>query len=260
LQLIAEYADDVLVRAGLDGKIIYVSPNVASYGYDPQELVGSTGAQIIHPDEVERFSENGAALLRGEFNPESDRRYRIRTKGGEWRWVEANPRITLDEHGSPMGFINVFRNVTGRASLDDAVLERAKLYEAAFNHSATGKIVLGLDGRILRVNSALLSTLNYKAEDLIGRRDDDFAHPDEIGKFSQQYFALLAGEIQSYTLKRRYLRGDGVYIWCTLIVALGVDASGFGRRRQWRPQIHSWRTSRSDDLASDGSRTLSPES
>lgn len=226
LELIARFSSDVLVQIGRDGRIAYISESIAKYGYAPAELVGTDGRQLFHPDEQARSSANIAAQLAGRPAPDTNRRYRVRGGDGRWFWVEANPQVVLDADGRPTGLINVFRDVDEQERMIGVARERGELFEAVFNHSASAKVVLSLDGEILRANVALLKLLGYRAEEVIGRRDNDFAHPDEIGRFDAQYRALLAGELQSYTVERRYRRSDGVYIWCALVVSVAAGADG----------------------------------
>ena len=226
LLLLAEQGGDIIVRVSRDGRVIYVSPNIRRYGYTPEEFIASAGDQIVHPQDRAQFAANVERLLRGEFDSLAPRAHRMRTAGGDWAWVEGNPRPLFDADGTPAGFINVFRDIDVRQQVSDAAQEQAELFQAAFRYAATGKIVLGLDGRILRANPSLLDTLGYQADEVIGRSDSDFAHPDEIGKFNEPYESLLSGEIPSYSLQRRYRRRDGVYIWCTLIVSMATGADG----------------------------------
>ena len=209
LLLLAEQGGDIIVRVSRDGRVIYVSPNIRRYGYTPEEFIASAGDQIVHPQDRAQFAANVERLLRGEFDSLAPRAHRMRTAGGDWAWVEGNPRPLFDADGTPAGFINVFRDIDVRQQVSDAAQEQAELFKAAFRYAATGKIVLGLDGRILRANPSLLDTLGYQADEVIGRSDSDFAHPDEIGKFNEPYESLLSGEIPSYSLQRRYRRRDG---------------------------------------------------
>ena len=176
----------------------------------------------------------------------------MRTHEGDWRWVEGNPQLVRDAEGRPTGFINVFRDIHARKLLSDSAKERAELFEASFENAATGKIVLGMNGRILRANPWLLATLGYRTEDVIGKTDNDFAHPDEIGRFGDQYWSLIRGEIQNYSLERRYRRSDGVYIWCTLIVSMAADADG-------KPKFISWRAAGPQPLDRRAGSAHAPE-
>ncbi len=103
------------------------------------------------------------------------------------------------------------------------------LFEVAFEHSAIGKVLLDMSGRIIRVNRAICEALGYAPEELVGLADNDVAHPDEIDRFAEQFGALVRGETQSYQVERRYRRRDGAWIWFSLIVSMARDSDGSPR-------------------------------
>jgi PAS domain S-box-containing protein len=104
--------------------------------------------------------------------------------------------------------------------------ETNDLFSAAFEQSAVGKVLLDTSGHIFRVNRAVCETLGYRPEELLGQLDDVFAHPDEIGQFDQQYYALTEGRIASYQVRRHYRHKNGGWIPFALVVSLARDAAG----------------------------------
>jgi PAS domain S-box-containing protein len=228
-EFFAEHASDVMVWAGPDGRIQYVSPSVRRYGYEPAELIGTDGVALFHPDDRSRFIENTAALLRGDLQAGANRRHRLGTRLGDWVCVEGSPRPIFDSDGRPLGFLNIFRDVTEQDRLEQAAREQQDLFGAVFEQSAIGKVLIGMDGRIMRVNRSLCRALGYAPDEVIGRSDDDFAHPDEIGRFADQFSAVARGEIQSYQAERRYRARSGSWIWFSLTVSMARDADGSPR-------------------------------
>ncbi len=226
LRLFAEYANDILVRVNEDGRVVYVSPSVRQLGYLPEHLIGETGLDLFHPDDRDRVALNIQGLLRGERPEARNLRHRVRTSKGEWIWVETNPRPLFDADGKPTGFLNIFRDVTQDQLTSAAAFEQQSLFRAAFMESAIGKVVLDREGRIVMVNRALSEVLFYPEAELVGRTDNDFAHPDEVDTFTAQFVAALNGDINSYRIKRRYLRRDGVWVWFSLIVSMSRDLDG----------------------------------
>ncbi len=122
--LLAEHTTDIIVRAGVDGVLLYVSPSCRALGYSPEELIGRPFAPLVHPDDKARFSENVAALFSGAPIDRSGQRViRYRAKDGQWIWLEGNPQLIRDETGQPVEIINAFRNVTERKRAELALEE-----------------------------------------------------------------------------------------------------------------------------------------
>jgi two-component system sensor kinase FixL len=65
------------------------------------------------------------------------------------------------------------------------------------------------DGRVVEVNSSLCQLLGFSREELLQRRYDQITHPDDLERDRALFAQLLAGEIQSYAIEKRYLGKSG---------------------------------------------------
>jgi len=125
-RMIAENTSDIIVRADLLGVITYVSPACRALGYEPGELVGRSGAELVHPEDMHDFVANTRAIVMGSDAPRSDHTIRYRTKGGEWVWLQGNPRVVRNDAGAPVEILNVFRDVTEQKRLAVEGLRQAE--------------------------------------------------------------------------------------------------------------------------------------
>ena len=127
-RLLAENTSDVIVRADLEGTLLYVSPACRAMGYEPEELIGTAVDSWVHPDDQERFQANSASLYRGEApDPAVNRQHRYQTADGRWLWLEGNPQIVRDASGRATEIVNVFRDVTERRALQEKAERMARL-------------------------------------------------------------------------------------------------------------------------------------
>lgn len=127
-RLLAENSSDVIVRAGLDGTLLYVSPACRAMGYEPEDMVGTAADRLVHPDDLERFLVNCAKLYAGEpLDPSANREHRYLTADGRWRWFEGNPRVVRDAEGRATEIVNVFRDVTERRELQERAERMARM-------------------------------------------------------------------------------------------------------------------------------------
>jgi diguanylate cyclase (GGDEF)-like protein/PAS domain S-box-containing protein len=100
-----------------------------------------------------------------------------------------------------------------------------RLFESAFRHAAIGMSLVSLDGRFLQVNDALCRIVGYPREELLALDFQTITHPDDLDIDLGRVQALVAGEIESYDLEKRYLHRDGHVVWILLTVSL-VTADG----------------------------------
>jgi diguanylate cyclase (GGDEF)-like protein/PAS domain S-box-containing protein len=113
----------------------------------------------------------------------------------------------------------------GSRVVGENALELGRL-EAAFNNSPIGMAVLQLDGTFLHVNPAMCDLTGYASDELVGLTVEDITHPDDYEEQVSLMRRLLAGEMESYTVEKRYTRRSGEVIWVMLAVSLVEDDEG----------------------------------
>ena len=99
-------------------------------------------------------------------------------------------------------------------------------FRTTFERAAVGIAHVATDGRWLRVNQKLCDIVGYSHDELMTRSFQDITHPDDLDSDLEQMRALLAGEIEQYSMEKRYLRKDGSPIWINLTGTLVRDEAG----------------------------------
>jgi diguanylate cyclase (GGDEF)-like protein/PAS domain S-box-containing protein len=107
----------VIMRLRADGTVRFASPSVARlWGYLPEEIVGRSVFDIIHPRDAPTVRADRHALLQSA-DAASVIEYRTLGKDGRVVWVEANTRAVQDHQGRISGTITVIRDVTERRAM-----------------------------------------------------------------------------------------------------------------------------------------------
>lgn len=129
---LADLLPDLILRMSRDGRITYASPAAADYGYAPGELIGRDLHDLIHPDDAEQAKLRWGRYISPEgIDPALRREQRITTRGGEWVWLEGNPAQVRDPSGRVVEVIKVFRDMTQRRALEDALTSAREQAERA---------------------------------------------------------------------------------------------------------------------------------
>lgn len=84
----------------------------------------------------------------------------------------------------------------------------------------------GLDGRWLKVPPTLCALLGYSEEALLSGYYMDIVYADDLAALREQCSRLIDGEIQSFELERRLVRGTGSLTWVYLNCSLVMDSGG----------------------------------
>jgi diguanylate cyclase (GGDEF)-like protein/PAS domain S-box-containing protein len=99
-------------------------------------------------------------------------------------------------------------------------------FRATFELAAVGIAHLTLDGHWLRINRYLCDMLGYTRNELRAKTFQELTYPEDLDKDLSLVRQLLAGEIASYTLEKRYVRKDGTVMWGHLSASLTRDEDG----------------------------------
>ena len=113
-----------------------------------------------------------------------------------------------------------------RGDAEERLREAEARFRKSFEYAAIGMALVGLDGRWLQANRALCGIVGYSEADLLRKTFQDITHPDDLEADLGHVRDLLAGEIESYRMKKRYLHKDGRVVWIWLSVSLVRDGGG----------------------------------
>jgi len=117
-------------------------------------------------------------------------------------------------------------DVTDRKLVEQELRLNQQQFSNAFEHSAIGKAIVGIDGRLLKVNPSFAKMLGYTVEEMHELDFQRLTHPEdlEVGVRGRQ--RVLDGEVSSYHAEKRYLHREGHVIWAALTTSLVRDADG----------------------------------
>jgi PAS domain S-box-containing protein len=113
-----------------------------------------------------------------------------------------------------------------QARLSAQVRESQQRFAGAFNYATIGMALVAPDGRWLQVNSALCRIVGYSAEELLATNFQAITHPDDLNADLGYMTRVLAGDINTYQMEKRYLHKRGHVVWILLSVSLVRDAAG----------------------------------
>jgi diguanylate cyclase (GGDEF)-like protein/PAS domain S-box-containing protein len=102
-------------------------------------------------------------------------------------------------------------------------------FRGHFEHAAVGEAMTTLDGRFVEANQALCEMLGYSETELHELDLHAITHPDDQERTAIQVQRLLAGEVMSYDIEKRYLRSDGTSIHCLVSASMIRDDHGHPR-------------------------------
>ncbi|GAK60638.1 multi-sensor hybrid histidine kinase [Candidatus Vecturithrix granuli] len=119
-----------------------------------------------------------------------------------------------------------FENITARKQAEAALQESEKRFKSAFQHSAIGIALVSLEGKWLQVNSKVCEIVGYAETELFTKTFQQLTYPEDLERDLNYVRQMLAGEIETYTMEKRYIHKNGGIVWGLLAVSLVRDEAG----------------------------------
>ena len=110
--------------------------------------------------------------------------------------------------------------------VDEALRASEERFRSTFDQAAVGIAHVGLDGKWLRFNDKLCTILGYSQEELLKMTFQDISYPEDLERDLHNVSRLLADEIKTFSMEKRYFCKDKSLIWANLTVSLVRGAAG----------------------------------
>ncbi|MGB8702740.1 MAG: EAL domain-containing protein, partial [Thermosynechococcaceae cyanobacterium] len=109
-----------------DYGIIFVSESIRQFGYQPQDFLENIGLwkQCIHAEDVVAVL-NKLVHLSDEGH--LDFEYRFLNRNGEYRWIQDQRCLILDEEGHPVEIVGSWQDITERKHMEQALFHEKEL-------------------------------------------------------------------------------------------------------------------------------------
>lgn len=203
---IAESANDAIVSADSDGKIISWNKGAFRiFGYEEKEICGQPLTVLMperyreaHRKGIARMTSGGESLVLGRT---------VELAGVRKNGEEFPLELSLSSWKTAKGFFysGILRDISERKRISE---ERDRF----FNLSLDMLSITDLKGYFKQLNPAWEKTLGWSLEELMAKPYLEFIHPDDRQAALEEARKTAGGEVIS-TFENRYLCKDGSYRW-----------------------------------------------
>jgi len=157
---------DVIVIIDKEGINRYKSPNVEKlFGWKPEDLVGESTWENIHPDDIEA-TQNFFIKLMEESGGVGTTECRYKSKDDGYKWIEFTG-INLFHDPDILGILGNYHDVTERKQTERSLKDSETRFKALHNASFGG-IIIHDKSVILECNEGLSKMMGYSESELIG--------------------------------------------------------------------------------------------
>jgi PAS domain S-box-containing protein len=211
-----EHGGDSIALINAENKILYLSPAVTAVeGYTPEELIGHSGLENTHPEDLPRLQAVLQQLLAQPGKP-VPLVWRRRHKNGHWLWLEGVATNLIDDPAVG-GIVTNYRDITERKQAEEKAAQEQARFKLIFESVPVGIafFIEQPDGQNTRIiNQAHLQICGLTpAQDQQPEIYQRITHPEDAIRQQLLLKELGADRVGRFSLEKRYLRQDGQVVW-----------------------------------------------
>ncbi len=118
--------------------------------------------------------------------------------------------LSISVYSSETGyFVVVFDNITQRKRAEEKLRFSEQRFRNFFELGSVGMTITSLEKGWLECNDRLCEMLGYTRQELQSLTWAQLTHPDDLAADVAYFNRVLAGEIDGYTVDKRFIRKDG---------------------------------------------------
>jgi diguanylate cyclase (GGDEF)-like protein/PAS domain S-box-containing protein len=190
-RLISENTTDLIAILDTRGIHVYVSPSYSLLGYNPNELLSTSGLDLIHPEDKKkllplmlRYASLSAKRL---FKLKQKRvteqiSFRILDKSGMWHNFESTANLIENPCGSGYNFLLISHDVTRRKQAEDALRLSEERYRELVEKAGIAIAIADNDGKLKYLNGKFAELFGCRCEELMYSSLAALIHPDDAGR------------------------------------------------------------------------------
>ena len=191
-------------------------------GYDhTREKVNLS--QLVLEDFMEYTVESMNSLLQvGVLN---NYRAKIRIKDKTIKWVEINSSLIYDSNRKPIAAQGIVRDITKEMEIKQLLSEQKRQLDIIVENSPLG-VILVYEDRFIKANTAFCNLTGYQEHELKKLSLSEITVAEDKNITKDYILKMRRGEIDNFTVNKRYLRKDGTILYARLLVSAVRNIDG----------------------------------
>lgn len=200
-------------------KILEFSPGAEHiFGYKASEVIG-TPVAILHQEEsVKRFPEMLEYLRKSKKSFDADTFF-VR-KSGELFPALFTIFPVFDSAGELVSTIGVSIDISERKRAEENLKRSEAKFRANFEQGLVGMSMTSEKMEWIEVNDFLCKMLGYSRDELLKMTWVELTYFEDIEADISKYNKLLSGEINAYSLEKRFCHKNGSLVWAVISISV----------------------------------------
>lgn len=165
---LVQNASNIITILDADGTVRYDNPTIERMlGYRPNERVGTSTFELIHPEDLSR-SRSKFAETQENVGVTLELEMRVRHRDGSWRHMEMSATNLLDDPAVE-GIVLNWRDVSERLRAEEELKESERRLRTVVSNANVVLFTLDRDGVFTLSEGRGLQSLGFQSGELVGR-------------------------------------------------------------------------------------------
>jgi PAS domain S-box-containing protein len=188
-QSLVENSSDIIVVINLEGIITYINSAVERVlGFKPEERIGASGFELVHPDDMKYLTDSFKTLARDTNSPVIQGEMHLRHKDGSWRTLEAVGSNQVHNNIVESVIVN-YRDITERKKTEALLKQSEAQYRLLADHMKDQVWLMDLDLKWTYISPSVEKLSGYKIEELLQLPLDKLITPESYQK-AMDFFSI----------------------------------------------------------------------
>ncbi|WP_339701096.1 PAS domain S-box protein [uncultured Marixanthomonas sp.] len=161
-----------------------------------------------------------------ESGEKFDGEFQIITASGKEKWVRSIGAPIYDTNKKCIKVHGVFQDIHEKTKAAKKLALNEERFRKIFEYAANGMALVDLNGKWLKVNTALCEMIGYTSEEFLQLTFQDITHPEDLYSDVSLLKEMLINERDSYKIEKRYFHKSGSIVWALLSVSLVKNSKG----------------------------------
>ncbi|MGW8121706.1 PAS domain S-box protein [Roseivirga echinicomitans] len=225
-KLITENSHDIVSLMDPEGNYDFVSPSVKEIlGYEVYEMIGQNSLSFIHPEDLPEVMRLKQIVLENKLKDEKIN-FRFRNKQGDWRWLEGQGGVILNDAGEIIYVRSNKRDITEKILTEQKLQEKEKQYKLVSENSGDVIALQDFEGKASFISPSVKFLLGYEQDALLDTFYSDLIHPEEQPFVQAIINEAVKNKSKNVKATYRIQTKDEQWIWVESSFSTIEDAKG----------------------------------
>ncbi len=127
---------------------------------------------------------------------------------------------------SPDHVVMIFKDITEQYQMMQQVIEDKERFRNLYERNPSGVAIVDFNWNVISVNDSWVKLLGYTLEELKEKTIEGISYPDDMPLHNEFKTKAISGEIDSYKLRKRYIKKDGNILYGELTTGVVKNNKG----------------------------------